>query len=136
MVLGENANGLTQQPASTFKPRIVQLYQPKFDLWAALFTHMSQIDTGYDYAGLFGMILVELARRAHWHRAANPFASKRRAWCSEFVTEVLQSVQPALLAYTLLTPATVDPWELKELVDKDAAYFTAVGNSFGELIPK
>jgi hypothetical protein len=45
-------------------------------------------------------------------------------------------VQPALLAYTGLTAATVDPWELKELVDKDAAYFTAVGDSFGELIPK
>jgi len=97
---------------STFlrKHRIVAEFYPKHPNALSLREAVDRIGERYDYAGLFGFLVVLLGRRLG-KRIANPLASSHATVCSELV------VRAALRSGTLksvckLSPASSTPFDV------------------------
>lgn len=71
---------------------VVALVTPQTPIDAGLPAAFDWLGERYDYAGLFGMAVVEFGRllRRHWR---NPWQSPRALFCSESVVKVLQAAK-------------------------------------------
>jgi hypothetical protein len=136
VILGENWDGFTQQSASSFlvQRTIVKLFRPRFDLAKALAATLALpasqggVGSPYDYAALFGMIVVEFAH--HFHRDVPNLTdiAKRTAYCSEKIVTVLKTVIPALDCIASIIPDCTDPENLARLCCQYAVNFEALGS--------
>jgi len=120
MVLEAHETGFRMIPFVTFarKNNIRRVVRPKVLLDAGLPTVGKFLGQSYDFAGLFGMIWVELGQRFK-KRWKNPFRSSRSQFCSEAVCRVLRAVNYPGVA--TLDPEMCDPQTLWELFDADGS---------------
>lgn len=98
------------------KNKIVKVWTPQCSIRTG-FTKMREwLDAGYDYLGLFGMIWVQLGRWLH-RKWKNPWASSKKAFCSEGVARVLLYANYPGLEY--LDPERTTPADLLEFARRE-----------------
>ena len=113
LTLGANANGLTIEPLSVYNARVMHLFQPvdpNKGLEIGLRALMEWLNKPYDFAGLVGMIAVEVAWKLGCWEIDNPLGLARRLFCSEYVKMVLISSGYVVLPET--QPGCCDPAQL------------------------
>lgn len=118
MVLDAHETGFRMVPWSFFekKNHIVELYELKVNCDAAIPLAAEWLGTPYDYAGLFGMVVVEVGRwfKQRWR---NPGAAGRgKVYCSESVLWGLRGCYPNI---EKLEPETTNPWGLRGFLKDD-----------------
>lgn len=110
-VFGYSVRTLSNMRASG--STIVEMYEPKWPIDAAVRGSFQWLGQRYDYAGLFGMTFVEIARFFR-HKRRNFLASKHAMFCSEEVTRVLQA--SGFPGSKQMTASTTDPEMLRRFV--------------------
>jgi hypothetical protein len=100
------------------KNYIVEVYQPKVNIDAAVPVAATWLGTPYDYKGLFGGIVVKLGQwlKRKWR---NPARNVNVVYCSESVIRACAEVPyPGM---EVLDPNDADPWELRNLLKSDGS---------------
>jgi hypothetical protein len=111
IVLEEGTFGWSTRSREDFERGnvIVELVTPAHPIAFGVRRALAWLGQRYDYAGLFGMFFVMLARARGW-RIKNPLASPHANFCSEMAVRVLQdSGYPGASA---LDPSTTTPADL------------------------
>lgn len=122
MTLGANPNGLTKEPLRDFVGNIVHVYYPNSGpgLLGGLRMYVDLLNAPYDYKGLFGMSMVEVAHQLGVMRFKNPGLDAHKLFCSEYCTMVCRAS-----GYNELpdVPAgSVDPAELSRALAADSRF--------------
>lgn len=96
MVIGADGNGFVMQSYRRFLDgrTVVDLFGSEvlgMDLDRGRDFLLDSLDEGYDYEGLAGMLVVEVARFFR-RRVRNPFGSASKMFCSEAGAEMLQHI--------------------------------------------
>lgn len=131
VVLDAHETGFRAVPWGYFqtKNHIVELYEPKVNCDAAIPVAAEWLGTPYDYASLFGMVVVVVGRwfKRKW---TNPGAAgKGKVECSESVLRGLQGAKyPAIEA---LDPEGVSPWDLRDFLKGDGCKLLSVAGPHG-----
>jgi hypothetical protein len=111
LVLEAHETGYRIVPFPFFKRKnnIVCILRPSHSLLVGLPESAQWLGSHYDFAGLFGMIVVVLGRilKRTWR---NPFRSSRAQFCSEAVTRILHAAKYP--GATVLHPDDCDPRQL------------------------
>ena len=121
VVLDAHETGFRAVPWSYFqkKNHIVEVYEPKQNCDGAIPVAAEWLGTPYDYAGLFGMVVVGVGRwlKKKWK---NPGAAGMgKVYCSESVLWGLRAVSyPGVEA---LEPESTSPWDLRGFLSKDGS---------------
>jgi len=120
VVLDAHETGFRAVGFELFKAKnyIVEVYQPKVNIDAAVPVAAKWLGTPYDYEGLFGGIVVKLGQ---WlkHKWRNPVRSVNIVYCSESVIRSCAEVPyPGM---EVLDPNDADPWELRNLLASDGS---------------
>jgi hypothetical protein len=92
LVFEEAVDGYSTRTLDTMEKsgsHIVQILQPRIDVDLGFKRSFEWLGQRYDYAGLFGMLPVVIARFFR-HKISNPLSSKHAMFCSEETTRMLQ----------------------------------------------
>ena len=121
VVLDAHETGFRAVPWSLFrrKNHIVAVYEPSRNCDGAIPVAAEWLGTPYDYAGLFGMVVVVVGRwlKKKWK---NPGAAGMgKVYCSESVLWGLRAVEYP--GAEKLEPESTSPWDLRGLLSKDGS---------------
>lgn len=125
VVLGANANGITLDTWSNFSAKryVPALFRPKDGLptlWTGLEKLRNDLNAKYNYGGLLGMSVVEIAHHFH-HDMRNPWSRDWELFCSQFATEVIRGSGYQLLAKQYAN--TIDPHEAMHVLASAPMFF-------------
>ena len=120
MVLDAHTTGFRAVGLDLFKREniIVEIYQPKESIDAAVPIAAKWLGTPYDYAGLLGGIIPKVGQwlKQKWR---NPVHSVNIVYCSESVIRSCREISyPGM---EKLDPDQADPWELRNLLVSDGS---------------
>ncbi len=118
MVMEAHITGYRFVPLTKFSKTnaIVALAQPKADLSVGVAVAGSWLGSRYDFAGIFGMIVVLLGRWLHL-KWKNPAQSARAMFCSEAVVRALQAAHHP--GFEKVDPDDLSPQDLLERLEDD-----------------
>ena len=128
--LGANSDGVSYISLKQFLAtrEIVALFLPRTgspgSLWDGLAVMRKDIGLPYDYSGVVGMAMVEVAY--HWFHdrdAKNPLAERRALFCSEFLLDWVRASGFAVLKGVPV--AAVDPERLETALRCSASFKAA-----------
>jgi len=120
MVLDAHTTGFRAVGFDLFKKEnyIVEVYQPKVSIDAAVPAAAKWLGTPFDYEGLLGGIVPKVGGwlKRKWR---NPVHSVNVVYCSESVIRAcLEVPYPGL---EVLDPDQADPWELRNILANDGS---------------
>ena len=96
---------------------IVKVFDPKYPIDSGVKKLASKLGEGYDYLGLFGMLIHIIGGwlKKTWK---NPWASSDKMFCSEAVAEALKLAEyPGFL----LNPSDTEPEDLLSFFEKESS---------------
>lgn len=118
MVMEATETGFRILPLANFKAEgneIIAIVEPPYPLDDGLRAAVHWVGDGYDFAGLFGAVVVVIGRwfRRKWR---NPLDSSRSMFCSEAVVRVLQAAKyPGVEGFD---PSATTPQDLLDFFSK------------------
>lgn len=124
LTLGANDNGLTVVAWDNFVQNhtVAGIFRPRTgfpSLWDGLEVLKSKLNEQYNYPGLVGMSIVEVA--AFFHKNVhNPLSVGDKEFCSEFSTEVVRAAGFPILADRLAD--SISPAEEMRAIDRDSRF--------------
>lgn len=120
MVLDAHQTGFRAVSYALFKEKnhIIEVYEPRVNIDAAVPKAAEWLGTPYDFQGLFGGLVVKVGQwlKRKWR---NPARSVNVVYCSESVIRGCAEVPyPGM---EVLDPNDADPWELRNLLANDGS---------------
>lgn len=120
MVLDANGKELRCIPWKRFKNlnHIYEIYIPKHSIDAGLPKAADELGDGYYWAGLFGMVVVEIGRwlKRKW---GNPFQSSHHMFCSKWTIDTMQAAKYP--GSEIFIEGNTDPWQVRNLLAGDGS---------------
>lgn len=119
MVMEATEWGIRVIDASIFwkRNKVVCVFKPKVDLTDSVKSSGKLLGGMYDFAGLFGEGLVQLAARWLKRTVKNPLASSSAMFCSEMVVTLMkQSAYPGMES---MAADSISPEELRQFLEKE-----------------
>jgi hypothetical protein len=124
--LGANGNGITPDTFENLNQttEILVFVRPtneRKSLWAGLADLRDELNRKYNFSGIAGMAVVEIARHFGKH-IDNPFSHNGEYFCSQFATEVVRRS-----GYDLKNsdPSnTIDPQEMCKALQDDISFIS------------